>query len=470
MPLVLVLLSQSSRPAQAVNYNRNTGPGIFRQASLWSPYFPPTSFGPGGFSDTVKFNLSTNPDTPYTVTNVSGENDRMLVGNDSLVLNVDQYSLLNNGSGGPALTMGLAANDLAFVTMTGAASSLLSTGFTELATVSNSTATLYVRNIQWNSSVVELGTRGIATLGIYDGAHVTQSGQLDSGSDPGSSGQIIIDGPGTTYAQNGNLTMGLGGKGYLNVIHGAQLNSIRTVLGDFANSVGYASVTDPDTTWTNSSYLQIGVRGTASLYVNNGGQATTGRTAVGVYSTSSATATVRTPGASWTVTDTLSIGGDSYTGETQGHGTVTVKEDGRISVAGTTTIYPGGVLNLQGGSFQAPAISLQGGAFNWTGGALTVGTYNANLTNASGVLAPGAVTGSTTVAGSYSQLAQGKLAIDIGGTSAGTTYDSVGVSGSAILGGSLELNLANSFAPHAADTFSIFNAVGGVLGVFGNVG
>lgn len=75
-------------------------------------------------------------------------------------------------------------------------------------------------------------------------------------------------------------------------------------------------------------------------------------------------------------------------------------------------------------------MAFQGGVFNWTGGALSVGVHYGNLTNASATLASGSVTGSTTIAGNYTQLTTAKLAIDLGGTAAGATYDSIGVNDS----------------------------------------
>jgi T5SS/PEP-CTERM-associated repeat protein len=472
VPLVLALgVALPSGPACATLYNRTTGGGAFRQSTLWSPYFPPTFAGPGDADDVVQFNLGTPPGSRYTVTNVEGENNRLLVGNDALTLNIEQYSLTNFSGTDASLTMGLADQDQAYLTLTGTAASHLQSHSMNLGAVPNSTGALRVQNIRWeNTGLAKFGVFGGGVLEIRDGAQVTQAGQVWAGYLSNSSGGITVTGQGTSYTAGSETVIGSLGNGYLNVNGGASMTSFIVTLGEGANSHGSVWASGAGTSWINSSKLIVGAHGVGSMAVENGAIFSSARSAVGVYADGSGAVTVRDPGSTWTNDGTLSIGGDSFTSQTQGHGVVTVKDGGRAYAGGTTTIYAGGTLNLQGGSFVTPTIALQGGAFNWTGGALTVGTYNSNLTNASGILAPGDLTGSTTIAGSYTQLAQGALAIDIGGTSAGSTYDSVGVAGSAILGGSLELNLAGGFTPHATDTFSVFNAVGGILGVFSNVG
>jgi T5SS/PEP-CTERM-associated repeat protein len=477
VPLVLALeIALPSRPACATLYNRTTGAGAFRQSTLWSPYFPPTFAGPGDADDVVRFNLGTPPGSRYTVTNVQGENDRLLVGNDALTLNIEQYSLTNYSGTETSLTMGLADQDQAYLTLTGTTASHLQSHSMKLGAVSNSTGTLRVQNIRWESmGQATIGNFGGGFLQIADGAQVTQGGQMWVGNINGSSGGISVTGPGTSYTVGSETIIGDGGNGYLNVNGGASMTSWTVTLGERVNSHGSASANGAGTSWTNTTELVVGAHGVGAIFVDSGANVSSARSAVGVYADGSGAVTVRNPGSTWTTAGTLSIGGDSFTGQTQGHGVVTVKTGGKAYAGGTTTIYAGGTLDLQGGSFVTPTIALQGGAFNWTGGALSVGVINANLTNENGILVPGDLspansTGSSTIAGNYTQLANGTLAIDIGGTAAGATYDSVGVTGSAILGGQLELSLANGFAPHGADTFSVFNAVGGVLGVFSNVG
>jgi hypothetical protein len=86
----------------------------------------------------------------------------------------------------------------------------------------------------------------------------------------------------------------------------------------------------------------------------------------------------------------------------------------------------------------------------WHGGALLTSLSNsgtiASKTNSPGLL---------TVSGTFAQSSTGILGIELGGTSAGTTYDQIAVSGAATLGGTLNVDLVNGFAPTVGETFKI---------------
>ncbi|HEX6963300.1 MAG TPA: hypothetical protein VF175_15645, partial [Lacipirellula sp.] len=63
----------------------------------------------------------------------------------------------------------------------------------------------------------------------------------------------------------------------------------------------------------------------------------------------------------------------------------------------------------------------------------------------------------------------GILEIEIGGTNAGSQYDQLNHmlgAGVATLGGVLDVQLINGFAPAAGDAFDIINAIGGIHGNF----
>ena len=106
----------------------------------------------------------------------------------------------------------------------------------------------------------------------------------------------------------------------------------------------------------------------------------------------------------------------------------------------------------------------------------TTGTA-ATLNNNGGALAPGDVgaPGKTSITGNYAQSA-GSLAIDIGGTSPATAftnlgsfYDVLAVSGTAALGGNLNVNLTNGYVPDATGSFTILTSGGALSGAFANV-
>jgi hypothetical protein len=134
-------------------------------------------------------------------------------------------------------------------------------------------------------------------------------------------------------------------------------------------------------------------------------------------------------------------------------------------------------------------------AFVWMGGTLAVFTYTATdltsgtgivvsassdtLTNGGGILAPGDIgsPGLTAITGNYAVASSNAvLAIDLSGTTpasafqdAATTYDRVKVTGSASLGGTLEVTLINNFVPASTGTFTVLSATSAVSGSFTNV-
>jgi hypothetical protein len=167
----------------------------------------------------------------------------------------------------------------------------------------------------------------------------------------------------------------------------------------------------------------------------------------------------------------ISPSGFAFSG---GPGALTIGSGGTVQVGGDTVVLPQGKINLQGGSFYTNTIrfdSGSGGVFNWTSGTLHVGTYGGNLVNSAGVLSPGQSPGKTTINGTYTQQSAATLQIELAGTTSGTQFDFVNVTGigNSTLGGSLQLSLLNNFVPAPTDTFTILSAAGNLLGSFANV-
>ena len=88
------------------------------------------------------------------------------------------------------------------------------------------------------------------------------------------------------------------------------------------------------------------------------------------------------------------------------------------------------------------------------GGLLTgAGTIQANVTNAATV-EPGDPFGTLTIDGNYTQTATGVLLIQIGGPS---QYGQLAVTGTATLGGTLEVSLLNNYVPAVGTSFQILS-------------
>lgn len=104
---------------------------------------------------------------------------------------------------------------------------------------------------------------------------------------------------------------------------------------------------------------------------------------------------------------------------------------------GGGTLNPGETLNLESGD------SLIGS-----------GTLAATLVS-SGTVSPGDSPGNITVQGDYTQQSAGVLEIQLGGTTAGTEYDQLTVTGTATMAGTLNMSLIDGFIPQVGDSFTV---------------
>jgi hypothetical protein len=147
-------------------------------------------------------------------------------------------------------------------------------------------------------------------------------------------------------------------------------------------------------------------------------------------------------------------------------GTVNV-EQGVLNLStaansGMLTVAPGTSLGANSYIQNAGSTVLNGGTLNGdtysiNAGALTgTGTIDASVSNG-GQLIPGGTgaSGVLTINGTYTQTANGALDIDIGGTTAGSQYDQLVVSGTASLGGAFNIATLGSFATALGNTFQV---------------
>ena len=154
----------------------------------------------------------------------------------------------------------------------------------------------------------------------------------------------------------------------------------------------------------------------------------------------------------------------------------------------TFTLSNGGKLKV-GGTLQSALGSNQTNTFLWSGGQLAAGTITpgagftgstssitaSTLTNNAGTLIPGDIgtAGRTLINGNYISGSASTLAIEIGGTTQATAfqtgqYDFVSITGSAVLSGSLGISVINGFTPTAGQIFTILSATT-LSGSFGNI-
>ncbi len=263
--------------------------------------------------------------------------------------------------------------------------------------------------------------------GTGDDGTVDLEGANDSLSVSGtvtSSGTIEMLGPSQSVSVTGSLTNSGTGSQLPAVQLSGNLDSL-TVGGTFNNNAG-ASVT---MSGTNGS---VSVTGT----FNNGG------------------------------TVTLSGNGDTLSAASFSNGGgVSVGAGEKIVTTGNYTLS-GGSLKVNG-TLQAAIAFINGGTVS--GGGTIVG----NVNNGGGIVTasdPGSPT-ILTINGNYTQGGNGTLEAFLGGVAAGSGYSQLDVTGTATLGGTLDVDLATgSFTPAAGEDFFLLLAGGGLGGTqFGSV-
>ncbi|HEV3279771.1 MAG TPA: PEP-CTERM sorting domain-containing protein [Terriglobia bacterium] len=149
-------------------------------------------------------------------------------------------------------------------------------------------------------------------------------------------------------------------------------------------------------------------------------------------------------------------------------GTLTVGKTSNLTLTAPTATYTqtAGTTTVDGTLTAAGGITFNGGSVFGSGGTLSAGTVTDNATFNIGDKVMTA--GTESISGNYSQTSAGALAIDIGGTTEGTLFDQLTISGSASLNGVLNLDLINGFVPTLTETFDILNA-SSVTGTFATV-
>jgi hypothetical protein len=166
-------------------------------------------------------------------------------------------------------------------------------------------------------------------------------------------------------------------------------------------------------------------------------------------------------------TGTLDFGGGTITNAITNAGTINVgsgvvfqqlftNNGGTLVVQPGTTTFSGGY-NQSGGQTQLQGGSIVGD-FNLSGGVLKgSGTINGNMTVSGGTLAVGYSPGSLNVTGNLNLNSASVLNIELGGTTPGSGYDVINVSGTANLAGTLNVLGWGGYTPAPGTSFNFLS-------------
>ncbi|MEW6647451.1 MAG: autotransporter domain-containing protein [Pseudomonadota bacterium] len=321
---------------------------------------------------------------------------------------------------------------------------------------------------------VTLNTNTLTTGG--NNASTTYSGAMTG------SGMLTKTGTGTfTLTGNSEFTAPTFVKGgTLDISSGGTLRNLFGRIGDAADEVGTVVVDGIGSVWTNTDALVVGHNGTGTLNIADGGTVNAGSAPLSLAAAASASGTLNigtgvgagvlnatavngglgaatlnfnhTDGAYYFTNDGTSGGtAINITGSTAVNqiGSGTTYLTGTNTYSGATTIS-GGTLAVNGSLTNSAVTVNSGGTLGGSGsigGAVTV--------NSGGTLAPGNSPGLLTV-GSLTLGAGSTTTMEIDGTTRGTQYDAIDVTGTATLGGTL--NLVFGYTPTVGDSYTLIDA------------
>jgi autotransporter-associated beta strand protein len=352
-----------------------------------------------------------------------------------------------------------------FDTITGKLGTLIKVG-TGTLTLSQSALVFSLPSITVNGGVLaivdddSLGFAGHGyPLTVNNAGTLRYAANASSGRTFSLNGGTVEAAAGTTLTLNGATINGgfLRGTGTFSLTGGTQLFGATTLNSAAVSVVGSATLTN----FTNGG----GLTTTAGKVLNwNGGTnassgAITINGAINVTDfTSNGQITVHASSGFFNVTSNLVLGGGSRT---------TVDSGGLLQTGGGTTIELNGGLLVNNGNVT--------GTTDVNFGSLAKGTGTYGLVNVSqgGIFAPGNSPGIVTAAAvdfDNSPVSSGAptLQIELAGTTPGSQYDQLHVTGLLSLGGALNVVLDSPFVPAAGNSFDILDW-GTLAGTFSSI-
>ena len=151
---------------------------------------------------------------------------------------------------------------------------------------SRGTVTVTDQNSRWtNIGTIVIGGQGTGVLLIQGGGTVTSGGGGSVGLAAGSTGTVIVTGPGSSWINEtaggsiAGLNIGSFGTGSLMIASGGMVinnTPLGVNIGNNAGSRGTVTVSGAGSTWSNSSGVNIGTSGTGTLTIANQGTVTAG--------------------------------------------------------------------------------------------------------------------------------------------------------------------------------------------------
>ena len=362
------------------------------------------------------------------------------------------------------------------------------TGITKIGdNLSSSSGILNIDGIgsSWtHQSNMTVGNVGQGSVNITNGGAMTSGGLVFIGDFFGATGNLMLDGAGSTWNSQGVVSVGNSGTGTLTIQNGgaATISGLTKIGDNLGGADGSISVSGIGSSLTTLSEMFVGNFGSGSIDINGGGHATTTRMKVGDEAGSTGTLTVSGAGSS--LSDSVEIFVGNF-----GTGSMNIDSGGVVSgIQGTIGDDPGstgsvmvsgassswnnslslrigdlgtGSLTVNGGASASAASVFMGFGFG-SSGSLTVedlgSTFTSNGNIEVGVFGQASLLvrdgGHIQINGGYQQRPAGSMNVVLGPSSVGA----ISVTGNAVLGGTLNISFVAGYTPIPGTEFDIITA------------
>ncbi|HOW19593.1 MAG TPA: hypothetical protein PLC79_11195, partial [Phycisphaerae bacterium] len=305
----------------------------------------------------------------------------------------------------------------------------------------------------------------------FTGSNLTRLGHA-----PGIEGYLTVT-EGARLTSEHQIQVGYEGTGSAQVTQGGLLTSYKAnsptdtsgIIAWQQTSLGTVLVANPGSTWSQDGSMSVGWWGNGTLEVADAGLVECAAGVVARMPGSIGTASVREVGSKWTISGELSIGG--LMDAAGGTGQLTISDGGSVTVGTELKIWSGSSVSLDGGAATVAAGPMPAAdtIAVYAGGMLSgTGLVQGHVAVSGGTVSPGTMSpGTLQIDGSYSQEASGTLRIELGGTQAGQS-DQLTVTGNATLSGTLALSVVAGYVPVPGESIVILTC-GSRDGRFGKV-
>ncbi|MGH9806231.1 MAG: beta strand repeat-containing protein, partial [Terriglobia bacterium] len=308
----------------------------------------------------------------------------------------------------------------------------------------------------------KVGDTGTGALTARSGSKITETAAVDLivGSSAGSSGDLEVQDAGSSLTVPQALVVGEDGNGAFSVGFGGVVNfaanqNKHLVIANGDGSTGEVQVLG--TSFVDNGPELIGGFGKATFNAGYGASLTTAFVTAPAAEGGQATITVDS--SAWVNTVNFYLGGLTATDPVS---TLILQNNATMRVSDRMTIFPAGSVTIDGTSMMAVgpgAFGPAGSVRVSTGGILSgAGKITGKVIEAGGEIFPGNSPGVLTIDGDYEQDAGSTYSAEIGGTTAGSGFDQIKVTGAATLGGTLQVQLVKGFTPTVGQTFQLLSA------------